>query len=210
MSASESTGWYKRTEYDRTSSETYDALLAAAERVFAEEGYQKATVARITAVAGLSRAAFYAYFSSRREVFILLCQSVLDGALDAQRATGASADDPRAVVQESVRVVLRLYSDHAGFIHVMEQQASVDDEIGALWEALNSSQIARARRFFLRLQKAGLSSAEVDASFVAESMTGLLQYFGRRAANMGERDRATLVTRLIDANLRLLEFHPPD
>jgi AcrR family transcriptional regulator len=64
-------------------------ILEAALQVFGEVGYHRCGVARITEVAGCSRAAFYQYFSSREDVF-----RHLTGQVARQLAASTEALDP--------------------------------------------------------------------------------------------------------------------
>lgn len=47
-----------------------DLIMAAGARVFPELGFHKATVEDVIKAAGVARSTFYAYFSSKRELFI--------------------------------------------------------------------------------------------------------------------------------------------
>lgn len=49
--------------------QTKEKLLLAAERVFADLGYQDASVAKITNHAGVGQGTFYLYFGSKLEIF---------------------------------------------------------------------------------------------------------------------------------------------
>jgi AcrR family transcriptional regulator len=55
---------------------TQQRILDAALRVFGEDGYHESGVARITELAGCSRASFYQYFSSKEDVFRQLAGQV--------------------------------------------------------------------------------------------------------------------------------------
>ena len=54
----------------RRSAATYEALLAAAARVFARRGFEAAQTPEIAAEAGVSTGAFYRYFTDKRAVFV--------------------------------------------------------------------------------------------------------------------------------------------
>jgi AcrR family transcriptional regulator len=64
----------KRLTRAEKRAQTREALLEAAGRVFVREGFQGASVERITAEAGFSRGAFYSNFSSKEELFAELLQ----------------------------------------------------------------------------------------------------------------------------------------
>src|SRR5699024_11901890 len=89
--------WATRTKHDRADSTTRAVLLTAARRVFEHSGYARTTVARITEEAGVGRATFYVYFSSKEEVrseehtselqsrFDLVCRLLLEKKKKKQR-----------------------------------------------------------------------------------------------------------------------------
>lgn len=52
------------------------ALIKAAAQVVGQEGYSKASVVKITSLAGLGQGTFYTYFSSRQELFDILLPEV--------------------------------------------------------------------------------------------------------------------------------------
>jgi AcrR family transcriptional regulator len=180
----EKIAWFKRTEYDRSDSETRAQLLKAAEQVFAEVGYSKATIASITEVAGVSRATFYAYFRSRREVFYVLIEPILDGVRTAQRAVGVDAGDPRAVIESSIITVMRLYSQKASLLTVIEQQARVDNVVAELWNVFWEGQIVRQTRFIERMQAEQLIGPEVEPRLTAESLTVVLLHHGIKSGSV--------------------------
>ncbi len=54
---------------------TRQNLLAAAEAVFAEEGFYNASMVKITGRAGVAQGTFYLYFSSKQQIF----EELVDG-----------------------------------------------------------------------------------------------------------------------------------
>jgi AcrR family transcriptional regulator len=54
----------------RRAAATYEALLAAAARVFARRGFEAAQTPEIASEAGVSTGAFYRYFEDKRAVFV--------------------------------------------------------------------------------------------------------------------------------------------
>lgn len=72
--------------HKRSRTNTRARLLEAASEVFADMGYQAASVEDVCAAAGFTRGAFYSNFTSKDELFLALW----DG--EAERLTGAVAD----------------------------------------------------------------------------------------------------------------------
>jgi len=61
---------------------TYEALLYAAARLFAERGFDEAQTPDIAAQAGVSTGAFYRYFTDKRQVFLEVMAAHLQRAYD--------------------------------------------------------------------------------------------------------------------------------
>lgn len=59
---------------------TYEALLAAAARVFARRGFEGAQTPEIAAEAGVSTGAFYRYFADKRQIFVEMTKYNLEQA----------------------------------------------------------------------------------------------------------------------------------
>ncbi len=66
----------------KRSAATYEALLDAAARLFAERGFDAAQTPDIAAEAGVSTGAFYRYFTDKRQVFLEVMASHLQHAYD--------------------------------------------------------------------------------------------------------------------------------
>ncbi|MFI2533663.1 TetR/AcrR family transcriptional regulator, partial [Rhodococcus erythropolis] len=74
-------------------------LLDTAALCFGELGYDAVTVETITTRADVSRATFYAYFSSKDEVFRAVAEMMCRRFLDAQHMEGPAAEDLREVLR---------------------------------------------------------------------------------------------------------------
>ena len=59
-------------------SERREAILQAALRVFAEEGYHSASISKVSKAAGVSKGLMYNYFESKEELLKILIGSLLD------------------------------------------------------------------------------------------------------------------------------------
>jgi len=137
---------------------TSGLIKATAREVFLAKGYYGTSVEEIAEAAGVSRASFYTYFPSKRDLLYALgtdTYSALDGTMKEMRALEAawSPDD----VYEIVRIYLRFLEDHGAFMLVWSQ-ATYGDE--ALAKAGMRTRLAHARRFGQILQR--LSGEEPD------------------------------------------------
>lgn len=67
--------------------DTQNRLIAATRRIIIEEGIEKTTVEHICRVAGFSRGAFYANFSSKDELLMTLAEEEYDTLIDRLQTT---------------------------------------------------------------------------------------------------------------------------
>lgn len=71
-------------------------LLAAAERIFARDGFEAARLADIAALAGYTRGAFYAHFKSKEDIFFALLELWVGRRIAEVNAVLESHADPAA------------------------------------------------------------------------------------------------------------------
>jgi AcrR family transcriptional regulator len=88
---------------------TQQRIVDAALRVFGEEGYHRCGVARITELAGCSRASFYQYFSGKEDVFRHLAGQVARQLRASTEALGLVTPD--AAGWQAIRAWVARYGD---------------------------------------------------------------------------------------------------
>ena len=94
----------------RRAAATYEALVAAAARVFGRKGFEAAQTPEIAAEAGVSTGAFYRYFTDKRAVFVevvaqhlRMSQEEVMSRLNPERFSGGSNE--RAAIDMVVDVL---------------------------------------------------------------------------------------------------------
>jgi AcrR family transcriptional regulator len=75
---------------------TCEKLLAAAERIFARDGFEAARLAEIAGLAGYTRGAFYAHFKSKEDIFFALLESWVQRRMEDVNAVLERHADPAA------------------------------------------------------------------------------------------------------------------
>lgn len=71
-------------------------LLAAAEKIFARDGFEAARLADIAALAGYTRGAFYAHFKSKEDIFFALLEEWVGRRIADVNAVLEAHTDPAA------------------------------------------------------------------------------------------------------------------
>jgi AcrR family transcriptional regulator len=78
---------------------TRQKLLAAAAKVFAEQGFGGSSIDRIVDEAGFSKGAFYSNFASKEEIFLQLVEGAALHTEHELEAKLLGLDDPEAIVE---------------------------------------------------------------------------------------------------------------
>ena len=151
-----------------------DALLAAAERLFAAQGYEAVTADSIAAAAGVSTGTFYAYFRNKRQLFLTLYLVCLEGILALGIAAVEWGPDTRATVRALVQRALEHDMLFYGLRRAWAELRPRDPEIAAADAQVNAlfySQILTAAQ---RAAALGLLWPDVDIDTTCWYITVLL------------------------------------
>ncbi|MEV4238698.1 MULTISPECIES: helix-turn-helix domain-containing protein [unclassified Nocardia] len=183
-------GWSVRAARERSHTDRHRALLDAAARVFAERGYDKTTVADITAAAGVSRATMYVYFASKDEIFLALAAQVRDGFLAAQEPD-VDTDDPRVMLTATIDAFAAAVHNAGPMLRLIEERGAVDDRVAVLAQEIAERPIRRFTRYLERLHTAGRISPAVPPRIVAETIGYALTRGTLTRADATPRARAT-------------------
>jgi AcrR family transcriptional regulator len=121
---------------ERRKRETRDALVAAAERLFAIHGYDRVTVADIAAAAGVSVKTLFVYFRSKEDL-VLAEEERLLGRLLGMVAERAPGQTPLGAITAAVLAAL---ADEAGprglesFHRTLASSPAVASRLRRMWE----------------------------------------------------------------------------
>ena len=113
------------------------SVLEATETLLAGGAtYADLNVERIARAAGISRTAFYFYFSDKRELLMRLTEDVSD-ELYAQADLWWSAEgDPADGIREALTRIAELYREHAPLLRAIVEVSTYDEEVATHWRAL--------------------------------------------------------------------------
>lgn len=187
----ESKGWSVREDKDRDGTARRQELIAAARAVFEQRGYGATTISDITNQAGVSRATFYVYFASKRDVFAVLAELFRDRYVAAQELAGIDEDDVAEVLRRTIGTTLDVTAEHLALMTVLDHQALADPEIKELWGDIRRQMVLRTARYLERERRKGLVSPVADPETLAMMGAGMNEMFAPRVVDEPElRDRA--------------------
>ena len=126
-------------------------LMDNAKQLFLQIGYEGVSIEDITRAAGMSRASFYVYFPSKRDLFLALgvdARAGADSIIDALAAVDDHAD--AAGLERVVRTALAYFDAFGAFDRVWRQVASHDDD---LKQAGRQQELGFGRRLGAELER---------------------------------------------------------
>jgi AcrR family transcriptional regulator len=154
---------------------TREALLAAARRIFARDGFFDARITDITTEAGVSAGSFYNYFNSKEELFREVACAVIDELTAAPRRDPDNPEgDPARDVQHAVRAYVEVCARHARLTASIQQVSHVDPALGAYRTRKAAENAARGARYLRQLQDVGIAPTDLDAAATASALQSMV------------------------------------
>jgi len=152
-----------------------EAILRAATRVFARNGYFNAKVADVARVAGVADGTVYLYFKSKEEILHSIFDRSVEAALAEARREIAGLADAR----EKLRRIARLHLERLGadrdLAVVFQVELRGSTKFMEEFSAAGLAEYLRLIRETLEEgQRAGLFRAELNAKVVAKILFGAL------------------------------------
>jgi AcrR family transcriptional regulator len=144
------------------------AIFDATERLLAEQPLHELSVAQIIAAAGLSRATFYHYFSSKFEVVAAMMLRIFaEMYSETSPVLEAEWTDPGAALRTSLSHGMDTWFAHRAVIHaVLENQHAVP-ALAQVWTAASAPFVAILTEQIRRERAAGRAIAGLPAEAIA-------------------------------------------
>lgn len=108
---------------------TRQRLIDAAEEVFGEGTFERASIIEITRRAGVAQGTFYVYFPDKRSVFTELVEDLGHRLRRHLARAVAGLDDRMAVEREGFRAFFEFIGAHRNLYRIVRQAEFVDEEL---------------------------------------------------------------------------------
>lgn len=155
---------------------TRQKILAAAEEVFGERGYEAASIVDITRSAGVAQGTFYLYFPSKKAVFAELVDELGSMLRRTLAAAVVELDDRLAVERAGLQAFLVFVQQHKNLYRIVRQAEFVDEE---LYRAYYRRLAKGYEEGLARAMKAG-QVRKLDPEAVAFALMGIFDFLGMR------------------------------
>jgi AcrR family transcriptional regulator len=141
-----------KTLRQQQAADTRAGIVAAAERVFVDNGFAGARIEDIASEAGVATPTVYKAFANKRNLLTEVVNHAMTGA-DA----GGVADqdwwteqlenpDPAEQLRLIARNARRIYERAGRVLEVVRAAAPLDPEIAGMWDGITTDRLSRGRR----------------------------------------------------------------
>lgn len=186
------------TRQSREQRET--AIMQAAQRVFAEKGYEDAAMSEIAALAGVVEGTIYKYFESKRDLLFRVMAAWYEGLLRDYDIGIAGIQGTRNRLRYIVWRHLRTIHDEPALCRLFYSQIRTAGDYHASYiQDLNR----RYTRFTVRLLKEGMAAGEirpdVNVALVRDLIYGTIEHHcWNYLRGQGDLDVDRLADELVD------------
>lgn len=188
------------------SRETLRRILDAADEVFAENGYEKATVAEIISRAGIGHGTFWLYFHNKDDLLRYMLQDMLKEFESFDWYSMEDLEGPAvrtlAEVEDIIRGVMDVFARYSN-IHPLIVRASLESEdFREALEGFNQPFVHIVEKKLREHLEKGLCR-DLDPAVTARIIVIMLEYSNLQWLNAGgQADRDALIH-----NLSVIIYH---
>jgi AcrR family transcriptional regulator len=161
----------------RKARRTRQALIEAARKVFADDGFVDARISDIAAAAGVAHGTFYTYFDSKEAVFREVVLGLGEQMRMAQGSSPAAGDGPLARIEHANRAYIRTYRENAALMATLEQVVTFNGEIRQMRKEIRRPFLERNVRAIRRWQAEGVADSDLDPVYAASALGGMVDRF---------------------------------
>jgi AcrR family transcriptional regulator len=165
--------------------------------VFERDGYLDARLVDIAAEAKTATGSFYTYFANKEEIFAAVLEDMQEEMLHPRIGETTDSEDPIAVIEAANRAYLAAYQRNAKLMRVLEQVATIDDNVRELRQARGRAFAERNARSIRELQERGIADPNIDPLLAAAALGSMVGRMAYSTYVMGDKwKREELVTTL--------------
>jgi AcrR family transcriptional regulator len=123
---------------------TRRAIVQAARKLFAQQGYQATTLQAIAQEAEVAVPTLYAVFGSKAAILSALVTSAgADEEIRARARAALAESDPKRQLRQAAHVIRSILERDADIMDLLWQAGSGDPDLAAVWRQSHRQQLAR-------------------------------------------------------------------
>ncbi len=136
-------------------------------------------IERIATRAGISRTAFYFYFSDKRELLMRVTAEVSEQLFGVAEGWWSGDGDGAEDLVAALRSVLGLYHEHGAVLRAVVEASATDEDVARFWRDDLIGRFVEASRVRIEAEQA---AGRVDADLPARGVAFALTWMTERTA----------------------------
>ncbi|MCV7412400.1 TetR family transcriptional regulator [Mycobacterium florentinum] len=155
-----------------TEASVAESIFSATARLLAREPFSDVSVAQILTEAGVSRATFYFYFSSKFSVLSGLLERAMNDIFETVQPFLARSpeDSPTVALQRSIRAVTQAWHRHRPVLQAANHHWHAEPELRNLWLGITERFISAGAAEIDRERAAGIITSPVPSRTLAATL----------------------------------------
>jgi AcrR family transcriptional regulator len=150
------------------------AILDAAVRVFARDGYHTSRVGDVAAEAGVAHGLVYHYFASKEALLEAVFDRTWGDLLEAWRAVELSSESAREQLRQVAAIVLRSWRRDPDLVRLLVREVARSPQVAEQADAIGEA-LGVLQRIVERGQQRGELRRDLDARLAAWIVYGALE-----------------------------------
>lgn len=163
--------------------ERQQQILQAAAQVFAEKGFDSATIREVARTAGVSEGSIYRYFKNKQDLLLHLPRQFIQPPIEAFRAASMRPDAPPPPPEELLRFVAQ--NIVAAITHNRELMRVLFTSLPTMDEATRATYMREVPAYAMEMfqayivsqQSAGVFCENIDPAIAARILPGMMMFF---------------------------------
>jgi TetR/AcrR family transcriptional regulator len=162
---------------------TRTAIIDAAERLFAENGFAATSMRDISTASGVSHPLIHHYFGSKDELYSAVKRRLVEGYAKRFPRAARAVDRPIGIRAEMRRLWAFLGDNPMLLRLCLRTRLEGDNQV---WPG-EPDQLDTLRRRIEASQRRGLIRADLDATYLSVMITGLVYFFVENGDHFSQR-----------------------
>jgi TetR/AcrR family transcriptional repressor of mexJK operon len=172
------------------STEKREKLIDAGRALFAEKGYEAASIGEITSRAKTASGGFYQFFSSKRQFLVVLMNDFLERLTALNLHPQAAGGDLRGGLRKFLAAAFRVDHSYFGVVRAWQEAVRSDAELAQLEKEIEAWTNARVLGVFQLVRKHPLARPDADVPAFARMMNRHFWSLLARGSRLSAREFA--------------------
>lgn len=173
-----------------------EQLIGIGRQVFAERGFEAASVEEIAERAGISKPVVYEHFGGKQGLYAVVVDREVESLLAMIVTALEVADGARAALESSAEAFLTYIEQHRDGFRILVRDAPVGSSSGSLPSVI--SDVAASAESLLAREFRARGQDPTTAPLYARALVGMVALVGQWWLEAGDPDRKQVAAHLVN------------